>query len=68
MSESQTIESEIKVIKKLEKLFNDLKKEFLVDLKSIDCGENDYMNKTVNIADGDQLDKIIKKWEKRLRE
>ncbi|MCK4239475.1 MAG: hypothetical protein KAX33_10150 [Candidatus Lokiarchaeota archaeon] len=59
-------ESQIKVIKKLGKLFNDLITEFLIDLKSIDCGINDYMNKTVNIADGDQLEKIIQKWERRL--
>lgn len=37
----------------------ELIEEFLSDLKSIDCGINDYGD---NLADGDQLDKIIKKW------
>lgn len=44
---------------------SELIKEFLVDLKSIDIGYTDYFD---DVADGEQLDKIIKKWEKRLKD
>jgi len=41
----------------------ELIKEFLVDLKSIGGGYKDYFD---NLVSGDELNEIIKKWEKRL--
>jgi len=37
----------------------ELIEEFLLDLRSIDSWYDDYLD---NVADGEQLDQVIKKW------